>query len=164
MMLFSFTASSTSAICFGRPTPPPFFSLTNVRQADETAPVRQHRTTDLAIAGARPFERFEESRFGLFPVPSRGLMTKTRIARTEEVRMFGTSRFNRNSKRMSNRPRTRALYFNPACASISRNCLRVRMSIDWATSFPLRSYTKVLGIPSIWKSSFTFRPGSSRMG
>ena len=28
---------------------------------------------------------------------------------------------------------------NPACASISRNCRRVRMSIDCATSFPSRS-------------------------
>lgn len=31
------------------------------------------------------------------------------------------------------------IYFSPACASISRNCCCVRMSIDCATSFPSRS-------------------------
>ena len=55
-------------------------------------------------------------------------------------------------------------YSRPACASISRNCRLVRMSMAWAASLPSRSYTKVLGMPSTRKSSFTLRPGSSRIG
>ena len=57
-----------------------------------------------------------------------------------------------------------APYSSPACASISRNCLCVRMSIACATSLRSRSYTKLLGIPSTWNSSFTSRPGSRRIG
>jgi len=60
-------------------------------------------------------------------------------ARDSLGRREPSNEFIRKSDRMSNRPRTIWHYFNPACASISRNCLRVRMSIDCATRFPLRS-------------------------
>ena len=55
-------------------------------------------------------------------------------------------------------------YSRPARFSMARNCDSVRMSMDWAASFPCRSNTKLFGIPSTWNAALTFLPGSSRIG
>ena len=144
-------------------------SILHARQIEILFPVRT-----LFLQGRRTIADFHPPRSLVFAQPS--------ILHIAEIFSFGyrtlaegfllngfqqitlTAGFYPGSNQISHLVFDLILYCSPAAASMPRNWLRVRMSIDSVTSLPSRLYTKLFGIPSTLNRSFTFRLGSSRMG